>query len=182
MASSSPVLDRACALMKGAERPLIWAGGGAVRSGAGRLVAELALRLAAPVITTYLGRGLVPPEHPCAVPGPIHARAVGALWDEADLVLAIGTDFDGMMTQNWLMPQPRRLISVNVDEQDANKNYVSDMTLVGDARAVLEQLLPVTEAREGLPDLERRLAAIAASVAASVRDDDEQGLPDPVSL
>ena len=89
-----------------------------------------------------MGRGLLPPDHPCAVPGPVHAREVGALWDEADVVLAIGTDFDGMMTQNWLMPRPPTLISVNIDEADANKNYASDLTLVGDARAVLERLLP----------------------------------------
>ena len=85
---------------------------------------------------------------------------MGALWDEADVVLAIGTDFDGTNTQNWQMPAPPALISVNVDEADANKSYASDVTLVGDARAVLELLVPRVEARDGLAELERRLAAI----------------------
>ena len=165
---------RARELLANAERPLIWAGGGALRAGAGPVVGELALRLAAPVLTTYMGRGLLPPDHLCTVPGPVHAREVGDLWDEADVVLAIGTDFDGTNTQNWQMPAPPVLISVNIDEAEANKSYASDVTLVGDARMVLAQLLPTVVAREGLPELERRLAEIGSAVGAWVEQDDEQ--------
>lgn len=169
------LIDRTCRLLAGAERPLIWTGGGALRAGAGPAVGELALRLAAPVLTTYMGRGLLPPDHPCAVPGPAAAREVGDLWDEADVVVAIGTDFDGTNTQNWQMPAPPALISINVDEADANKSYTSDVTLVGDARAVVEALLRApAPTREGLPELERRLASIGSSVAAWIADDDEQ--------
>jgi acetolactate synthase-1/2/3 large subunit len=164
---------RARELLANAQRPLIWAGGGALRAGAGEVVGEVALKLAAPVMTTYMGRGLIAPDHPCAVPGPVHAPEVGALWDEADVVLAIGTDFDGTNTQNWQLPQPPALISVNVDEAEANKNYASDVTLVGDARVVLEDLLPQLATRDGLAELERRLAEIGRDVAAWVRADDE---------
>ena len=153
-------VERASELLSGAERPLIWTGGGALRAGAGPAVGKLAIKLAAPVITTFMGRGLLPPDHPCAVPGPAHAPEVGQLWDEADAVLAIGTDFDGTNTQNWQMPQPPALISVNVDEADANKSYACDVTLVGDARAVVGQLLPRIKTRDGLDALERRLAQI----------------------
>jgi thiamine pyrophosphate-dependent acetolactate synthase large subunit-like protein len=167
-------LDRACELLADASAPLIWAGGGALRAGAGPLVGELAVKLAAPVLTTFMGRGLLGPEHPCAVPGPAHAPEVGALWDEADLVLAIGSDFDGTNTQNWLMPPPPRLIAVNVDEADASKSYLPDLTLLGDARAVLEQLVPRVGARDGLAALEQRLAAIGSAIVAWVHDDDEE--------
>jgi len=167
-------LERACELLANAERPLIWAGGGALRAGAGTAVGKLAVKLAAPVITTFMGRGLLASDHPCAVAGPAHAQEVGALWDEADVVLAIGTDFDGTNTQNWQMPQPPKLIAVNVDEADANKSYACDVTLVGDARAVVGQLLPRIEERDGLGALERRLAQIGSSVRAWVEQDDEQ--------
>jgi len=167
-------LDRACELMAGAARPLVWAGGGALRAEAGALVGELALKLAAPVVTTYMGRGLLEPEHPCAVPGPVHAPEVGALWDEADVVVAIGTDFDGTNTQNWKMPSPPTVIAINIDEMDAGKSYPPELTLVGDARLVLEQLVPRVTPREGLDELERRLAAIGSSVSAWVENDDEQ--------
>jgi len=91
------------------------------------MIGALAKALAAPVITTYGSRGLLGGDHPCAVPGPVQHPAVGALWDRADLVLAIGTDFDGMMTQNWAMPAPPQLIAVNVDAADATKNYPADL-------------------------------------------------------
>ena len=167
-------IERACELLAGAERPLIWAGGGALRAQAGPLVGELALKLAAPVLTTYMGRGLLSPDHSCCVPAPPAAREVGDMWDEADVVVAIGTDFDGTNTQNWQMPQPPALIAVNIDEAEANKSYRSDVTLVGDACAVLEQLVPRVAAREGLPELERRLAEVGAAVTAWVEQDDEQ--------
>jgi acetolactate synthase-1/2/3 large subunit len=168
------LVARASEALTGAAHPLIWAGGGALRAGAGDLVGELALRLAAPVLTTYLARGLLAPEHPCLVPGPVHAPEVGRLWDEADVVLAIGSDFDGMMTQNWLMPAPPTLIAVNVDEADANKNYPADVTLIGDARAVLERLLPALAQRDGVDELQRGLVALADEVRAAVLADDEQ--------
>jgi thiamine pyrophosphate-dependent acetolactate synthase large subunit-like protein len=167
-------LDRAAELLSSAAAPLIWAGGGALRAGAGPLVGELALRLAAPVITTYASRGLLAANHPCLAPGPVHDPAVGELWDEADLVLAVGTDFDGSMTQNWLMPAPPRLVAVNVDGADAGKNYAPDLTLVGDAAAVLEQLLPRTAPRDELDRLQLRLAGVAAAVADGLADDEPQ--------
>ena len=171
---SPAALDQACELLAAAAQPVIWAGGGALRAGAGPLVGELAVKLTAPVLTTFMARGLLPPDHPCAVAGPAHAPEVGALWDEADLVVAIGSDFDGTNTQNWLMPAPRTLIAINIDEADASKSYRADLTLLGDARSVLEQLVPRVSPRDGLGALEERLSAIGAAVASWVNDDDEQ--------
>ena len=111
-------------LIDAAERPLIWAGGGA-RDRAGE-VRALAERLAAPVLTTYGGRGVLPPGHPCDVGMPPHVPSAGRLWDEADLVISFGSDLDGMNTQNWLQPQPPQLVAVNVDADDAGKNYRVD--------------------------------------------------------
>ena len=108
-------------LIDAAERPLIWAGSGA-RDRADE-VRALAERLAAPVLTTYGGRGVLPPEHPCCVGMPPHVPAAGRLWDEADLVISFGSDLDGMNTQNWLQPQPPRIVAVNIDPRDASKNY-----------------------------------------------------------
>jgi thiamine pyrophosphate-dependent acetolactate synthase large subunit-like protein len=167
-------LAEAIDVLSGARHPLIWAGGGALRADAGAAVAGLAERLAAPVITTFMGRGLLPPHHPCAVPGPVHTPEVGALWDEADVVLAIGTDFDGMMTQNWLMPAPDRLISINVDAADANKNYVSDVTLVGDAHDLVLELVAGLRQRGSVSELAERLRAIGDAVSASIVDDEPQ--------
>ena len=173
-ALSEPDLDAALALIERAERPLLWVGGGAVRAGAGDAVGRLAERLAAPVVTTYHGRGVLPPDHPCLAPATTHIPAVGALWDEADLVIAIGSDLDGMTTQNWRMPQPPALLAINVDAADAGKNYHADHVLVGDARSVTERLAAAVPARDGLDVLRVQTESLRTHVAALVREEEPQ--------
>jgi acetolactate synthase-1/2/3 large subunit len=169
-----PDLDAALALIERAERPLLWVGGGAVRAGAGDAVGALAERLAAPVVTTYHGRGVLPPEHPCLAPATTHVPVVGALWDDADLVIAIGSDLDGMTTQNWRMPQPPALLAINVDADDAGKNYRPDHVLVGDARAVTERLAAAVPQRDGLDVLAVQIRSLRDQVTALVREEEPQ--------
>jgi thiamine pyrophosphate-dependent acetolactate synthase large subunit-like protein len=162
-------VQAAAALLARARRPLIWAGGGALRDGARRAVASFAERLAAPVLLTYGGRGLLAPDHPCLVGLPPHVPEAGALWDEADVVVAIGTDFDGMMTQNWGMPQPPRMVALNLDAADAAKNYAADVVIrasAGDGLAALAELLPP---RPGVAALRDRLAAVRSAALARLR-------------
>ncbi|MBK1785800.1 thiamine pyrophosphate-binding protein [Prauserella cavernicola] len=167
-------LERARQVLSTATRPLIWVGGGALRSGAGEAIGQLAETVAAPIITTFGARGIVPPDHPCRASNPVHAPEVGALWDEADVVLAVGTDFDGLMTQNWRMPQPPRLIAVNIDSADAAKNYPPDLLLRGDAREVVERLLVGLTPRPGIDALTRRLDEIEVRVRRRVRKEEPQ--------
>jgi acetolactate synthase-1/2/3 large subunit len=155
-----PDLGEAEALIDRAGRPLIWVGGGAARSGAGAAVGALAARLQAPVVTTYGARGLV--DSPWVVRGPVHAPPVGELWDDADLVIAIGTDFDGMMTQNWLQPKPRTLVAINIDKAEANKNYPADVTIEGDAAAVTAALAARVAGKEAAVDVEAVNAEVRA--------------------
>ena len=144
-------------MIERSRRPLIWAGGGALQAGAGEALASLAERLVAPVILTYSARGLLPPGHPCLVEVPPHMAQAGELWDEADVVIAIGTDFDGMMTQAWKQPQPPHLIAVNVDPADAAKNYLPDVLLEADAADATARLAERIEARGGLESLTQRV-------------------------
>jgi len=150
-------LDPALELLTDAERPLIWAGGGAMRSGAGEAVGELASRLSAPVITTYQGAGLLGRDHPCDAGLPPFVPEIGGLWDDADLVIAIGSDLDGTMTQNWAQPKPPRMLAINVSAEDASKNYRPDMVLVGDARTVCEALAAKLPDRGGVAALASHL-------------------------
>src|SRR5215212_9112968 len=133
-----PDIAPALELIASAERPLIWAGGGAMRAGARHAVGELARKIAAPVVTTYQAAGLLGPDHPCDTGLPPFVPECGQLWDDADLVIAIGSDLDGTSTQNWAQPQPRRMLAINVDADDAMKNYRPDVVLVGDARVVTQ--------------------------------------------
>jgi thiamine pyrophosphate-dependent acetolactate synthase large subunit-like protein len=157
-------LERAVALLDRSERPLIWVGGGAVASGASAEVSLLAERLAAPVLTTYQARGLLGRDHPCAVGLPPHVPEAGRLWDEADVVVAIGSDFDGMMTQNWRMPAPEHLIAVNVDAVDASKSYEPEVLIVSDAAGATRALAERMRERGGVEVLSRRLTALREEV------------------
>ena len=132
-------LEPALALLDRAQRPLVWAGGGATRDGAGAAVAALAERLAAPVFTSYQASGLLG-DHPLAVGLPTHVPETGALWDQADLVVAVGSDLDGVNTQNWRQPQPPALVAVNVDPADAAKNYRADVVVCAGAAAGADAL------------------------------------------
>ncbi len=169
-------LERAAAVLERSRRPLIWAGGGALQAGAGEAVAALAERLVAPVILTYSARGLLPPGHPCLAEAPPHVAEVGALWDEADVVLAVGSDFDGMMTQGWKQPQPPHLISVNVDPADAAKNYLPDVLLEADAAEATAALAGRLEPRGGLDALAHRLRDINRGVRAELRASDPEAI------
>ncbi|MEA2284431.1 MAG: acetolactate synthase large subunit [Solirubrobacteraceae bacterium] len=168
-ADVEPALD----LLAGARRPLVWAGGGAVAAGASEAVAAVADRLGAPILTTWSAGG-IGGGHPLRVGLPPHVSEVGALWDEADLVLSVGSDLDGTMTQNWRMPAPPHLIAINVDEADAAKNYVPDVIVCGDARQACEALaLELSGARDPWVDVAevraRARDALRVSFAAEMR-------------
>ncbi|GGN14210.1 acetolactate synthase I/II/III large subunit [Lentzea pudingi] len=163
-------LTEAERLISAAVRPLIWAGGGAARSGAGDAISALAAKLQAPIITTYGARGLT--DSPHVVRGPVHAPPVGKLWDDADLVIGIGTDFDGMMTQNWSQPQPPALLAINIDKAEANKNYPADVTLEGDAAVVTAALADEVTAKQASVDID----AVNAEVRALAEADSPEAM------
>ena len=140
-AADGPVLpDLAAArtLLAGAARPLLWVGGGATAADAGPLAQELAERLGAPVLSSYGGRGLLPPDSPHLVPLPPHDPAAGALWDAADLVLVLGSDLDAMNTQGFRQPRPPHVVTVDLA---APVNLQPDVWLAGPVDRVCAALL-----------------------------------------
>jgi thiamine pyrophosphate-dependent acetolactate synthase large subunit-like protein len=169
--TANGALDGAAEQLAAAERPLLWVGGGA-RSAAGP-VTRLAERLAAPVLTTYGAAGLLGASHRCLVGMPPHVAPAGALWDDADVVVAIGSDLDGVQTQNFAMPQPPALIAVNLDAEDAAKNYRVDHLLEGDAARVTAELAERVPERDGLEALGHRLQEVRADACAAL---DERAL------
>ncbi len=102
------------ALVRGNQRVVLWCGGGVVAAGAEDAVRELAEHLGAAVVTTYAARGLMA-GHPLLVDVPPHEPEVAALVGGADLLLGLGSSFDGMNTRNWRMPVPPRRAAVGLD-------------------------------------------------------------------
>lgn len=133
-------LQRAAELLSGAQRPVIWAGGGVTRAGANAALVALAERLPAPVVTTIEGRGAIPEDHDLALGATTTARTVAQLIEEADVVLAVGTRFQGSATRNWQLPIPGQLIHLDADPAVIGRNYQPAVPIVGDARLGLERL------------------------------------------
>ncbi|MDX6703224.1 MAG: 5-guanidino-2-oxopentanoate decarboxylase [Baekduia sp.] len=160
----TPPIADAAAMLDTAEAPLIWVGGGG--RDAPEEVRALAERLAAPVLTTYGAAGVLPPDHPCLVGLPPHVPAAGALWDAADVVVAIGSDLDGVQTQNFAQPQPPRLIAINAEAHEPDTNYRVDVKLHGDAAQLTGQLAEAVAPRIGLDGVAQRLREVRAQACA----------------
>ena len=147
-------LGEAVRLLAGAERPVVWAGGGVLRSGAWDELRAVAERLGAPVVTTYMGKGAFPEDHPLAAGSASDEPAVQELLSGADAILAVGTELGAETTAHYSLELRGRLIHVDADPRRIGATYEA-LGLVGDARGVLAALL------EGLPaaDEHRRGAA-----------------------
>ncbi|GAB2737223.1 thiamine pyrophosphate-binding protein [Salinifilum aidingensis] len=150
-------ISAAARLLDDAGTAVLWVGGGAVQSEAAQQVDALARRLRAPVVTTYSGRGILPSDHPWMIGLPPHEPEVAELIGGADVLVGIGTDFDGVHTRNWSMPLPPRLVSINVDSGELGKNYTPDVAVLGDAAAGIDALLPALtgSAGTGGPDVQQ---------------------------
>ena len=136
-------IDQLVTLLKSARTPLIVAGGGVHYSGAEKVLAAFASRTHIPVTETQAGKGALAWDHPfnlgsIGVTGTSSANAAAA---KADLVIGIGTRFQDFTTgSRALFTAPnRRLVQINIASYDAGKHEAS--TVVGDAGAVLSELL-----------------------------------------
>jgi acetolactate synthase-1/2/3 large subunit len=144
------LVARAAQMLVEAERPLIHAGGGVLRSGAWDEVRELAEYLSAPVTTSTGACGVIPEDHPlCLI-----AASYGALGAQAaaDLVLLVGgrmgdVDFWGQ-PPFWGEPGEQKLIQIDIEPENVALNRPVDLALIGDAgatlRALIEAVKPLT--------------------------------------
>ena len=135
----------ACAdLLHASKRPLLYVGQGARISGAAELVRELAEKLQAPVTTTLLGKGAFPETHELAVGmlgmhGTAYANKTVV---DCDLIMAIGARWDDRITGKLseFCPAAKK-IHLDIDPAEHGKIIEPDVSLVGDAKLVLEELI-----------------------------------------
>ena len=166
MKAHGRVLTDAARLFERSYRPVLYVGGGAVRSDARKQVEKLAEVTGAPVVTTLPARGIIPDSHPqnLGMPG-MHGTiaATGAI-QRSDLLVAIGARFDDRVTGKLDAFAPTaRVIHIDIDPAEIGKNRVADVPIVGDVATVLDDLIPQIEklqAEHGKPDLKPWWAAI----------------------
>ena len=153
------VISDAAKLFAQSYRPVLYVGGGAVRSNASAEVAELAEVTGAPIVTTLPARGIVPNSNPKALGmlGMHGAVAATAAAQRCDLLVAIGARFDDRVTGKLDAFAPgARVIHIDIDPAEIGKNRAPDVPIVGDVSTALNDLIPEikrSQAIGGKPNL-----------------------------
>ena len=136
-------LEWAATLLARAKRPVIIAGGGVIASGASQELAILAETLMAPTATSLMGKGAIPSDHPlslglCGMHGKCEANYIVP---DADVLLVVGARFSDRTTGSLYGFAPNaRIIHVDIDQSEIDKNVESITRIVGDARFALQGL------------------------------------------
>lgn len=186
---AAPLVAQAAALLRGARRPLIVAGGGVVTSGASDALRRIAQRLSAPVVPTQMALGVIPSDSPHFIGhgGLIAGDAVRAAFDGADVVLSVGCRYSSWMWDDRgpFARRHHRTISINVDPSALGHPALHEVAMQADAGLALDDLLAALQGetldgpeagwlagvRAVRAGYEARLAAMAGMV----------GDPDPIA-
>lgn len=161
---SRDAVARAAEMIRSAPKTVIWAGGGVLTAEAERELQQLAERLNAPVFTSTNGRGAIPEDHPLCM-GPLtNMPAFGEVFGSADLVVAVGTRFQGGATRNWTMPIPAKLIHIDADPGVINRNYRAELPIVADARLALSAIVRDLDGQRSVKPEEAARAQVENSV------------------
>ncbi|MDD2553166.1 MAG: biosynthetic-type acetolactate synthase large subunit [Desulfotomaculaceae bacterium] len=129
-----------------ARRPLIYAGGGVVISGAHNELLKLAEMLAAPVTCTLMGLGGFPGNHPLflGMLGMHGTKYANFAVSDCDLLIAVGARFDNRVTGKVeTFASKAKIIHIDIDPAEIDKNVKVDIPIEGDVKIVLDQLLAV---------------------------------------
>ncbi len=145
-------LDRAVQMINASKRPFLFVGGGAVISDASREVCELARRLQAPVCDTLMGKGAFPGTDPqyMGMLGRHGTKASNLGMYKCDLLIVLGARFsDRDVGSPKNFARQAKILQIDVDSAEVNKNVVVDASVNGDLKLVLNQILPRLEQKNG---------------------------------
>lgn len=136
-------IDLAISMIENAKRPFLYVGGGAVISGAWQEVRQLDELLDAPVCDTLMGKGVFDghDRHYTGMIGMHGTKASNFGLSRADLVIALGTRFSDRQTGNpKKFAEHARILQIDVDEAEINKNVKVDLALVGNLKEILAKI------------------------------------------
>jgi acetolactate synthase-1/2/3 large subunit len=152
----SKQVREAAKLISASHRPVLYVGGGVIKSGASKELKELAELTGIPVVTTLMALGAFPDSHPqnLGMPG-MHGTvpAVGAL-QRSDLLITLGARFDDRVTGKLSSFAPgAKVIHADIDPAEISKNRTADVPIVGDCKEVLAELLTLLRPAETHPEI-----------------------------
>ncbi|WP_425474833.1 acetolactate synthase large subunit [Nocardioides cheoyonin] len=141
-------IREAARLILASRKPVLYVGGGTIRSRAHRELRRLADLTGIPVVTTLMARGAFPDSHPqhLGMPGMHGTVAAVAALQKSDLIVSLGARFDDRVTGDLSSFAPNAaVIHADIDPAEIGKNRYADVPIVGDIKEVVTDLLTVLE-------------------------------------
>lgn len=161
-------IKAAADLIRRAERPVLYVGGGVLKARAAAELMALAEAIGAPVVTTLMARGAFPDDHPLCLgmPGMHGNYAAVTAMQRSDLLITMCARFDDRITGNLAtFAAGAKVIHADVDPAEIGKNRAVDVPIVGDAKSTIIELTKVVlhdNASHGRPDFSSWMAATRA--------------------
>ena len=148
----------AARLIAESEQPVLYVGGGAIKSNSQKELMKLAELTGAPVVTTLMALGAFPDSHPqhLGMPGMHGTVAAVTALQKADLLITLGARFDDRVTGKLSSFAPNaKIIHADIDPAEIGKNRRADVALIGDLTKSIEALIPAIKAefKKSQPDL-----------------------------
>ena len=141
---AEPRLEKAAQLIAEAHRPLIYCGGGVTISGAQDELMQLANRVDAPIVSTLMGLGAAPAssDRMLGMLGMHGTHAANIAMQRCDLLIAVGVRFsDRALGDAKAFAPNAKVLHIDIDRAEINKNVSTALHITGDAKTVLELLL-----------------------------------------
>ncbi len=144
-------LEEAVSLIQASKKPMIFVGGGAVASEASEALLEFAEKVDAPVCDTLMGKGAFPGTHP------LYAGMLGMHGTKyanrgvvgCDLLITVGSRFSDRIFGNAAkFAEHAKVLQIDIDPAEINKNIMTNVSVIGDAREVLRRLNPLLPQQE----------------------------------
>lgn len=140
-------IEEVAKVLSESRKPVLYAGGGVVTAGAEEVLRQFADKTAMPVVTTLMGIGSLPLEHPnsLGMVGMHGTVTANYAVDDCDLLIAVGVRFDDRVTSGMghRFATKAKVIHIDIDPVEISKVVKTDIQIVGDARKVLGELLEV---------------------------------------
>jgi acetolactate synthase-1/2/3 large subunit len=139
-------LTRAADMIAASKKPFLYAGGGIIASGAAAELMAFAEVIQAPVSTSLMAIGSFPADHPLftGMIGMHGSKTTNLAVSECDLLIAVGVRFSDRATSNVAEFAPKaKILQIDIDPAEINKNVPVAHHIVGDAKAVLQRLTPL---------------------------------------
>jgi len=144
-------LKQAAEVISNASFPLVMAGNGAIRAGAGEVLKAFATKLGIPVTMTFMAKGIVPRGHPMSL-GAVGLSShdyVGCGFDRADVVICVGYDLVEYHPHLWHRNPEQKIVHIDSLPAEVDEHYILEVGVVGNIGATLNGLAKRVTPRTG---------------------------------